>query len=514
MVATASLLLICLLLPLESSFSTQGPETGGIRAPGRTLQSDGVPSPAPTSFGFPSPVPVPTLVPGGFEPEPAPDNEEDEEVSQAVRIIISILVISVLGGICCFRQQGYDLVDNFVEGDANAEFREELESATWFVLPRGSISGLFARCSTFFQDKSIPSKRKVFFFSTRLKFRWNKWAAITQFILGWITFFTTLIGLFAPSNRGNSALGFAAMFLSEVVLHVWYGFSRYPNICSMILGVDPEVDDIFVDVSYVLGSLYNDGEENIPEEEGLLRVLGFFVSLVYQVASALGLIGALLAQCAIATLCAVAADDGNGNGRRRRNNNNDGDWDATAVVGLAAIAGIAFGSVLFPLLFLVANNPGWKVIAPIAHHIVSEYYEARLFHKSTRSFLISICTKFLTDVDDVVDDVVIGEGGVEMNHSENPDGSNDVVEGLQEQRHELSENMDAKDQKTKESDSHVGRRTLSSGEDQTETMSSGDHVEESEVNEDVEAGGESETHSNGDHEKDEEGVEVEMNVKK
>lgn len=204
---------------------------------GRLLQGSGEIAQASL---VPTQSPVDVFVEPPTQPFQKDNDDEDDEGGPLVVYVVVMLVVAIIAASCCVRNGGYDMVDNYQGAEqASQDFQDKISNSRWFVIKvsQGAISRRLG-CIKGYQSRTLPRKRihKALFFSTRLKYQWNWLLASTQFAVGWISFFSTIIALFAPDHRGNSVIGFAALFLSEQILHFWYGFMRYGATLISVLG--------------------------------------------------------------------------------------------------------------------------------------------------------------------------------------------------------------------------------------------------------------------------------------
>lgn len=262
------------------------------------------------------------------------------------------------------------------------DFRDEIMTKRRFVLTTPAITAC---------GKSLPRREYALFFSTRIKAHWKPLHTYVQMGLGWLGLATTIVALFVPDNNTNNVVGFAALFMSELLTHTWYGYIRYlfkgcGGMCSRD-GVDNIDESDFEDMKYLFGILYHGGHHEL-ENAYLVDLMGLPFYAVMYVSTAIAFLGTFIALLVLK--CA-----GNDDNRRRRKNEDT--LDAKAMGGLSAFVGVAMGCFVYPLLFLALTTPGGKVFASFMHHCLNEYYEAKLFRKKPAELIWSIVLKAFGD---------------------------------------------------------------------------------------------------------------------
>ena len=273
-----------------------------------------------------------------------------------------------------------------IDDDA-AGFRQDILDKKRLVV---SIPPLKAGCI-----ETKTKKTYILFYSTRVKAHWLPAHTYLQLALGWLGFATTVVGVFAPSNAVNSVVGFAALFASEFLTHTWYGYLRYlANGCCGNNWCDNDMGGgDFEDMKDVMSALLHNGidvtDDQLRRNERILDIMGFPFYAVMYLATFL----ATLAIACVGGACSNASGDDDDN-RRRSNNDDDG---AANVAIISVIVGVAMGCFVYPFIFLLTTSASGKVFASFMHHCLSEYYEAKLFHRTPWEFLLAVCTKALTD---------------------------------------------------------------------------------------------------------------------
>ena len=89
----------------------------------------------------------------------------------------------------------------------------------------------------------------------------------------------------------------------------------------------------------------------------------------------------------------------------------------------------------YPFIFLLTTSASGKIFASFMHHCVSEYYEAKLFHRTPWEFFLAVCTKALTDIVGMEfdhDDLEAGVGGGDVQDEFDLDDVDLDVEKIEE----------------------------------------------------------------------------------
>jgi hypothetical protein len=289
-------------------------------------------------------------------------------------IIIIVLVILTLIGICYGRSQ----FDQELDDDAVDTFHAKIFKNNRLVIQIPT--------SLPFPRKEVTYVPYVLFFSTRIKMMWVKPLAILQFVIGWIACFTSFVGFIYPDNITNNNIGTAALFLSELLLHIWYGYIRYWNPSWLFLQCDPDWDEALVYARASLQQaresctqLYHKDREFVERKTDMwIIVVGHIFSIPLHVGS---IIGSCLACVGLTVLSLLGSNKGDFGGNVR----------------LVGIISAVIGSLVYPILFR-RGDVLVKVLSSIGHHICLEYYEARHFGKSSKQFIISVLGKPLGDL--------------------------------------------------------------------------------------------------------------------
>jgi len=314
-----------------------------------------------------APTPYPTRLPTPARPPQPTPGGDDDDGDAPVGTIVGVMLVAVALTICCGVNKSKIIENNFVNPrQASDDFREVILEKQRLVV---SVPA-FACCGCI---KNERPRLLALFFTTRIKAQWLPVHAYMQLALGWLSLFCTIISFFAPSNRINSLVGFMALFANELLTHTWYGYLRY-------LGGENQA---FKNMKYALGVLKHGGH-HVNENETLVDVMGFPFYAVMYLASFATMIATA---CALAICRAIAKGDGKGQDK------GPGDAEVT----ISAIIGVALGCVAYPLIFLLADTTTGKIAASFMHHCLSEYYEAKLFHKTPGEYLKAVLFKMFID---------------------------------------------------------------------------------------------------------------------
>ena len=373
-------------VPTVSTAPSQSPSERPSQVPTVSVR----PSSQPTVSMAPSTSQEPTF----FVAKPTfPPEEEDDNKAT----IISVMVAAVIVALCCGYNRGYAEVGKNPQ-TAWKEFKDDIMHRKILVIdiPMGWFSQKawpFRACACC-NTRDLPKKRitRALFYSTRIKRRWKPQLANMQFILGWMSAVTTIIALINPENGTNNIVGFTALFLSELILHLWYGYLRYPNCATALLQVDQEGDGLFAEMRYLFNILYHGGKDD-DVHPVWLDVLGLPFVLVLHVGTILGIVTTFFFCCALSAM----GDDDDGKKKKRKKDVDDDEGE----IAFAALVGALVGSFAYPIMFLVTTTSQGKLLAGFLHHFQHEYYEAKLFGKSGKEFFISVILKFLADFGEV-----------------------------------------------------------------------------------------------------------------
>lgn len=337
---------------------------------------------------------MPSMAPMTLAPTFAPSAigvDQGDVLTGILNLILLTLVIFTCIGLCCSENRGYLAADQFHNNELDpVALRRNMAHSKWGVLrlKRETLSQSSFWCC-FSKDSVVPAHDTalVLFFPARLKFVWKPTLAILQFVLGWIAIISTIVGVIVPSNQANKTLGSAALFLGEIILQVWYGYLRYPNLMSCILRQGDDDDGLFDSMRHIFGLAYHNGR--MTKFPNWIDGLCFILILPFH-------IGALFGCVASFILFSVIGSD---NGRRR------GD-DGVENAYISAFLGALFGSITYPLYFWSATTGGEILAISLAHHVVQEYFEAKLFNKGAKSFFMAVFCKFFSEiigVDEAID---------------------------------------------------------------------------------------------------------------
>eukprot|EP00978_Attheya_sp_CCMP212_P036492 scaffold165971_cov51-Attheya_sp.AAC.1 len=306
----------------------------------------------------------------------------------AVMVVIVMVVLFFIAS-CCDRDGGQAEVDNYYRDYSEnyvREFKQNIHNP-WFMGYR-------------FLVFPLPTKTVALFFSTRVKRRWKPMTTYCQFCFGWVALITNIIAFFAPEHKGNIIVGGGALFINEILLHFWYGYLQYPN-----LALGRQEDGFFEDIKKCFGTLYNQDEEDHTEK--WVNWIGLLFTVVLHVGTIVGICASYITCCILSAVGAGAnSDDDNNRRRRPRDDDDDGTHH------FALLVGALVGSFAYPILFLIAKRPVFKIMAGCAHHVVEEYYEAKLFKKSGKAFMKKTLFSFVGDM--VPIDEMLGQDDVEM----------------------------------------------------------------------------------------------------
>lgn len=334
--------------------------------------------PSPSGYDYYRPTYPPNYYrpsfPSGYYYGPTEPPESISAGLDASGIVIIVLVLITLLGICYGRSQ----FDQALSTEAVDAFIDNIYKKKWFVLQ--------VPTSLTFDVKKITYTPRVLFFTTRIKLMWVKPLAILQFVIGWIACFASLVGFIHPDNVMNNNIGAAALFLSELILHIWYGYIRYWNPSWLFLQCDPDWEE---DLEYASASLQGarksctqlfhvDREYVERETSQWIIVVGHIVSIPLHIGS---VVGSCLACLALSVLAMVGCNKGGFQGNVR----------------MIGIISAVIGSLAYPILFR-RGDIFIKVLASIGHHVCLECYEARHFAKTPQQFLTSVIFKPLVDI--------------------------------------------------------------------------------------------------------------------
>ena len=376
---------------------------------------------APSSLPSVSPSSSPTISNRPTFSDPIKEDDDDEDLPIAAIVIAMSIALAI--PMCCGCNRSNMIVDDFTGAeDTAARFRQDILDKKRLVV---SIPPLKAGCI-----ETKTKKTYILFYSTRVKAHWLPAHTYLQLALGWLGFATTVVGVFAPSNAVNSVFGFAALFASEFLTHTWYGYLRY--LVNGCCGNDDDSDmgdTNFEDMKYVMSALLHNGidvtDDQLRRNERILDILGFpFYAVMY--------LTTYLTYAATLIFLRMACKNDDDNGRRRRRSKNDDDG---ATVAISAIVGIAMGCFAYPFIFLLTTSASGKIFASFMHHCVSEYYEAKLFHRTPWEFFLAVCTKALTDIVGMEfdhDDLEAGVGGGDVQDEFDLDDVDLDVEKIEE----------------------------------------------------------------------------------
>lgn len=327
-----------------------------------------------------------------------------DETTIHIIIIIASMCIAVCIALCCGFNRGYAELDNYEDAKtAMQEFRRDIMEKKILVVtvPKGYIPCCCSRNAVFGVDEykyAWEKKSYALFYSTRIKRRWKPLATYIQFLFGWITFASTIVALILPTNIINNVIGGCALFLNELLLHMWYGYLRYPNVTWAGLDIDGKGDGLFENMRNLFSILYHNGSDDDHWNPWIDWICFPFIAVLH-VASFVGLVASL---CLCCCFDALGQQEDEREKRRRlrrrkRRGFDDSEKDPKGTIAFAAMVGALLGSFAYPLLFTFTTHPIWKVIASLAHKIVEEYYEARLFRRSMKEFLITTVFSFFSD---------------------------------------------------------------------------------------------------------------------
>lgn len=372
----------------------------------------------------------------------------------ALIVVIVMFVVSMIVIICGWNLASDDLNLNESPDVLVTNFHEQLfQDKNWtFTIPKFAIP---SPCGARPLYEKTRATRHALFFTTRIKCKWKPFCAWVQFFMGWFSFFTSIVALVAPSNTVNSVLGCGAMFTSEVLVHVWYGYFRYPNVatwCKL-----QELDsDFFEEIKQYSTTLYHGDREH--REDKRIEYIGFLPTLTFHISAFVFILVML-----------IALSYGQGNNNNNRGNNNSVRELLPCVVWIGAL----LGSLVYPLCFLFITHPVVKILAPILHHIAQEYYEAKLFEKDFNHLCLSICFKFfgeaLLPIFDEPTETTSGiKGGFENvvdqldMKNEEEYKQNDVT------RNETESHVDENDEEIPAAQEHPTARSVQAGEEDME----------------------------------------------
>jgi hypothetical protein len=303
--------------------------------------------------------------------------------------VVAVLALVAIIAVFCGRNRGEIEIEKFESTESAVKvFREDIMRKKYLVFTIPKFKLRFPCCEKPLYEKTKATHHALFF-STQIKSRWKPYAAYVQLLLGWMTIVTTLIGFFAPESIINSVLGCGVLFISELVVHTWYGYFRYPNLLRWF-GITKEDGDFFPVMKDYCSILYHgDADDHYNK---YIDWIGFLPTLVYHAAS---ILFAMLACLAVAILGIVSCT---GDDNRRRRNRQDDEESAKGWIIISVFLGSLFGCLVYPLIFLSATNPFYKVLAVFAHHIAQEYYEAQLFQYGIGHFIFITCFKFFAEI--------------------------------------------------------------------------------------------------------------------
>jgi hypothetical protein len=293
----------------------------------------------------------------------------------ALIVVIIMFVVSMIIIICGWNLASEDLALNESPDVLVQAFHEKLfqDKHMTFTIPEFEVPSPCGGGRPLFQK--TRATRHALFFTTRIKCKWKPFCAWVQFFMGWVSLCTSIVGLFAPANTVNSVLGCGAMFTSEVLVHVWYGYFRYPNVATWCDLQDLDMD-FFDRVKNYSTILYHGDREH--REDKRIEYIGFIPTIAFHV-SAFAFIVVML----------IALSYGQSNNNNNRSNNS-----VRELLPCVVWIGALLGSLVYPLCFLFITHPIVKILAPILHHIAQEYYEAKLFEKDLYHLCLSIFFKF------------------------------------------------------------------------------------------------------------------------
>ena len=315
------------------------------------------------------------------------ETSQEKNVATSAYVIGAMLLITLIA--MCYGRSAFA---TDLEKEEVATFHENIYKKNWCVL---YVPEVFICNKTNLEKKtsfseSLTNKTSyvpvALFFTTRIKILWVRPLAILQFIIGWIACISSIVGFANPDNVLNNNIGAATLFLSELIVHVWYGYLRYWNISWICLEPDEKwIKSLKVARTACTKLYHNDTKER--ETDLWIIILGHIASVPLHIGS---VIGSALACLGITLLAMFGRKAG----------------DLRDNMTLIGVVSAVIGSLAYPILFRRSAVLG-KVFASIGHHVCLECYEARHFGKTTKDFLNSIFLKpfgdLISDESDVPD---------------------------------------------------------------------------------------------------------------
>jgi hypothetical protein len=292
--------------------------------------------PYPSYYQYPYPSNYYYPNPSSFYDYPTSAPKDDGKSRKITLYIVLALVVITLIVLRCGRSE----FDTTLEVEHVDRFYDNILNSKHFVVHYPPAC---------FTKEGERGKPYALFFSTRIKILWVKHLAYLQFVLGWISFFPAIIGLIDSNNKSVSIVAAAALFLSELVVHLWYGFLRYPNLGWLCLGID-RTDDHFENLAIARKCctrlFHGDRTEREHKMELWMKALGIISTIPLHVASVIGVIIAFVVLTFLACYCR--------------------DSDIGRNITLIGIISSVIGSLAYPILFVQGDTP-LKVVASIGH---------------------------------------------------------------------------------------------------------------------------------------------------
>ncbi|CAB9528479.1 endonuclease I [Seminavis robusta] len=390
--------------------------------------------------------------------------DEDDSLNIWVAILVfTILLLLILCSLNCGYKRGYLEADKFVDSKKVAQdFRKEMMDSNFLILTfeRGCFTRWFSCC---FRDKSLmlpeETQRKALFFTTRIKRRWNPAMAFLQLLFGWVTLISTIIAVIDPSITINLIVGSCIMFMDELLLHLWYGYLRYPNPitqCCRNRKKEKQDKSVFGKMRRLFSILYHGGDTE-DKYSKYIDVVGFPFVLIQHVGTLTACIVLSVGPRRIRRMLSGEQDEaeeeeeeveeeeaeeppqeteehqegeavdeeapleeldeglegGEENGEDEEETIKK-EKDLQLLVPAAALIGVLTGSLAFPIIFIITTSAYGKALVSLAHFIEKEYYEAKLFRKSLVEFLTGILCKAFTDFVGVQDFGTENDGFVDF----------------------------------------------------------------------------------------------------
>jgi hypothetical protein len=270
---------------------------------------------------------------------------------------------------------------------------------------------------------TIKGKTTIFFFTFRVLYSWDKYRASVQFVNNFLTLASTITALVIPENDANTIIGSLSLLLAQIILHSWYGFSRYPPLdCTQLL--NPESSNGELEPYRDQASLILHGKEVHNDQKWQT-----LVSLPFTLPNVLATVVAEKVLWALGNCC---CEDSIDEYTLRR-----------YVVYLAMFV----ASLFWPFVFFFTDKAVWKVLASFAIMANEELYNSYLFRKDYKKFLWSFVLAFLGDFAPLEDIIEMPEAyvpGISYIPSFFPDEPTDFTDesGQVEREHVSKQDID------------------------------------------------------------------------